>query len=161
MSGKLLMFAKLLLKSFIYSLAETFCFLSPIVKSIYQKYQIEKILIYDVLTDTNSTVLQFIIISDPNSDMPKTKIRDIFFEVIIATKIYKRFDTSHPFWDNFQARKESRKKKLGYYETEHIDNPCYVTLAVNPKEYFEIFKDYKTNKKHKGIKKRLSRYGVF
>ena len=153
MSGKLLMFAKLLLKSFIYSLAETFCFPSPIVKSIYQKYQIEKILIYDVLTYTNSTVLQFIIISDPNSDMPETKIRDIFFEVIIATKIYKRFDTSHPFWENFHARKESRKKKLGYYETEHIDNPCYVTLAVNPKEYFEIFKDYKTNKKHTGIKK--------
>ena len=39
------------------------------------------------------------------------------------------------------------------HETEHIDNPCYVTLAVNPKEYFEFFKTYKTNKKHKGIKK--------
>ena len=118
------MFAKLLLKSFIYSLAETFCFLSPIVKSIYQKYQIEKILIYDVLTDTNSTVLQFIIISDPNSDMPETKIRDIFFEVIIATKIYKRFDTSHPFWDNFQARKESRKKN------QVITKPNILTIHV-------------------------------
>ena len=39
------------------------------------------------------------------------------------------------------------------YEIEHIDNPCYVTLAVNPKEYFEFFEDYSTNKKHKGIKK--------
>ena len=45
------------------------------------------------------------------------------------------------------------KKKLGYYEIKSIDNPCYVTLAVNPKEYFEIFKNKKTNKKHKGIKK--------
>ena len=39
------------------------------------------------------------------------------------------------------------------YETERIDNPCYVTLAVNPKEYFEFFQDYSSNKKHKGIKK--------
>ena len=41
----------------------------------------------------------------------------------------------------------------GLYEVEHIDDPCYVTLAVNPKEYFEYFKSNSTNKKHKGIKK--------
>ena len=34
-----------------------------------------------------------------------------------------------------------------------MDNPCYVTLAVNPKEYPEFFQDYFSNKKHKGIKK--------
>ena len=45
------------------------------------------------------------------------------------------------------------KKKLGLYEVENIDNPCYVTLAVNPKEYFEFFSDNIVNKKHKGIKK--------
>ena len=39
------------------------------------------------------------------------------------------------------------------YEVEHIDDPCYVTLAVNPKEYFEYFKSELINKKHKGIKK--------
>ena len=27
---------------------------------------------------------------------------------------------------------------------------CYVTIAVNPKEYFETLKDYKANKKYKG-----------
>ena len=42
---------------------------------------------------------------------------------------------------------------FGLYEVEHIDDPCYVTLAVNPKEYFEYFKSNSTNKKHKGIKK--------
>ena len=37
---------------------------------------------------------------------------------------------------------------------ENIDDPCYFTLAVNPKsKYFEFFKDYSTNKKGKGIKK--------
>ena len=34
-----------------------------------------------------------------------------------------------------------------------FDDPCYVTLAVNPKEYFEYFKSDNVNKKHKGIKK--------
>ena len=152
-SGKLL-FATLSLKSFIYSIAEISSFPSEIVQAIYKKYQIERILVNHVLTDTDSTAIQFIIVSDPNSDVPEPKMRDIIFEVIIAMKyIYNRCDTSHEFWDNFQARKKNRKKKLGLYETENIDNPCYVTLAVNPKEYFEVFKNYKTNKKHKGIKK--------
>ena len=106
-----------------------------------------------VLTDTDSTAFQFIIVSDPNSDVSETKFRDIIFEIIVATEIYKRFDSSHEFWDTFNVRKLSRKKKLGYYEVESIDNPCYVILAVNPKEYFEVFKNQKTNKKYKGIKK--------
>ena len=44
MSGKLLMFAKLSLKSFIYSLVELLYFSdeNPIVQSIYNKYYIEK-----------------------------------------------------------------------------------------------------------------------
>ena len=46
-----------------------------------------------------------------------------------------------------QEKEKSKKKKLGLYE--RIDNPCYVTLAVNPKEYFEFFQDYSSNKKHK------------
>ena len=25
------------------------------------------------------------------------------------------------------------KKKLGYYEIEHIDDPCILTLVVNPR----------------------------
>ena len=44
---------------------------------------------------------------------------------------------------------------LGLYEVEHIDDPCYVMLAVNPKEYFEYFKSDNVNKKHKGIKRDL------
>ena len=59
----------------------------------------------------------------------------------------------------FGARKEGRRKKLGYYEIENIDNPCIITLAVNPKEYLEVFWDFKLDKKHKGIKKRLTGLG--
>lgn len=68
MSGKLLMFTKLSLKSFIFDVVETFCFLKEIIKEIYAKYKIEKVEIFHVLTNTSSTSLSFIFISDPNCD---------------------------------------------------------------------------------------------
>ena len=111
MSGKLLMFAKLSLKSFIYTLTETLYFPNDIVKEIYKKYKIGKVICYHILTDTYSTSLLFIVISDPSSDFPESKIRDVIFEVIVKTEIYKRFDTSHPFWEKFNARKPKRQKK--------------------------------------------------
>ena len=67
------------------------------VSEIYKKYLIEKVEILHFLTDTDSTALKFIFISDANSGMPEDKVRDMIFEVIIATKIYKRFDASHEF----------------------------------------------------------------
>ena len=67
MSGKLLMLAKLSLKSLTYSLVELLHFPeeNPIVASIYEKHETEKVLCYHVLTDTDSTSIQFIIVSDP------------------------------------------------------------------------------------------------
>ena len=155
MSGKLLMFAKLSLKSFIYSLVELLHFPeeNPVVSSINEKYKIEQILCYQVLTDTDSTSIQFIIVSDPDSSYPECNIRDILFEIFSKTKICERFDKSNEFWRKFNVHCPQDEKVLGLYEVEHIDDPCYVTLAVNPKEYFEYFKSDTCNKKHKGIKK--------
>ena len=45
------------------------------------------------------------------------------------------------------------RKCLGYFEIENIDNPCFLTIACNPKEYYELFENSYVNKKHKGIKK--------
>ena len=45
---------------------------------------------------------------------------------------------------------ESKRKQFGYYGIKNIDNKCILTLAVNPKEYLELFE---LNKKHKIIKK--------
>ena len=118
MSGKLLMFAKLSLKSFIYDLIETFCFPQKEIVDLYKKYLIEQAEILHVLTDTDSTAIQFIFISNPNSYLPEEKVRDIIFEVLVKLKIYKRFDSSHEFSDFFGVRKESMRKKLGYYEIE-------------------------------------------
>ena len=159
MSGKLLMFAKLSPKSFFYELSETVCFPSKEIADLYWKYLIEKVEVFHILTDTDSTALMFVFISDPNSDLPEEKFRYIIFEVIVTSKIYKRFDSSHEFWDIFGASAESRRKKLGYYEIENISNPCILTLTVNPKEYLEMLKNFVLNRKHKGIKKGSSGMG--
>ena len=81
------------------------------------------------------------------------KFRDIIFEVIVNSKIYDRFDSSNIHWERFGARKENPWKWLGYFEIEHIDNPCFVTVAVNREEYYECFEANSFNKKHKNIKK--------
>ena len=86
MSGKLLMSAKLSLKSFIYEITETFCFPKENVKEIYKTYVIERVEIFHALTDTDSTSLKFIFISDPNSETPEDKFRDIF-EMVTASEI--------------------------------------------------------------------------
>ena len=156
MSGKLLMFAKFSLKSFKYSLVEILRFPNEIVQEIYKKYQIEKILCYHIITDTDSTSSQFVIISDPSSAFPEYDVRDILFEIMVKTEMSKRFDTSHSFWKKIDTQKPKSQKRLGLYEVENIDDLCYVTLTVNPKEYFEFFKSSALNRKHKGIKKRAN-----
>ena len=50
-------------------------------------------------------------------------------------------------------RTQSLREKLGYFLIENIDDACIVTVAVNPKEYFEEFESQIVNKKHKGLRK--------
>ena len=105
MSGKLLMFAKLSLKSIIYSLVELFHFPeeNPVVSDFYKKHQIEEIQCYQVLTDTDSTSIQFIIVSQPERLFPECDVRDILFEIFSKTDICKRFDKSNEFWKKFNV----------------------------------------------------------
>ena len=106
-----------------------------------------------MLKDTDSTSLKFIFISDRNSETPENRFRDIIFEIIMSSEIYKRFDSSHEFWDICEARKEQKKENSSTLKLNIIDNPCILTLAVNPKECLELFEDKNLNKKHKDIKK--------
>ena len=62
---------------------------------------------------------------------------------------------SQEYWEKFDTKKENLRKSLGYFEIEHINNTCVLTIACNPKEYYEVFEDKDANKKHKGIKKGL------
>ena len=55
----MLMFAKLLLMSFIYKVLKTFCFPDENIRSIFKKYSVEKVEMYHVLTDINSTPPNF------------------------------------------------------------------------------------------------------
>ena len=144
------MFAKLSLMSFIYDMLETFCFPDEEVQKILQKYMIKKVDIYHVLTDMDSTGLKFLFVSKPDSAICENKYRDVIFEVIITSEVYNRFDTSHKHWEKCDARNENLKKCLGYFEIEHMDNPCILTTACNRKEYYEVFEDRDVNKKHKG-----------
>ena len=79
--------------------------------------------------------------------------RDTIFKAVIASKIYDRFDSLHEYWGKFSARKENLRKCLCYSEIENIDNPCFLTMACNRKEYYELFENSHVNKKHKEIKK--------
>lgn len=126
MSRKLLMFAKLSLKRFIYSLVEMLNIPeeNPIVAQIYDKHSIEKIVRYHVLTDTDSTSLQFMTISDPTSSYPECDMRDILFKIFSSTEIRDRFDKSYDFWRRFGVHCPQNQKVFDLYEVEHIDDPC-------------------------------------
>ena len=55
--------------------------------------------------------------------------------------------------NNLIVKTKKLKKQVGLYEVESVNNPNVITIAVNPKKYFEVFKNRNFNKKHKGVKK--------
>ena len=109
-----------------------------------------------MLTDTGSICLKLIFINDVESEVPDKQFRDILFQISITSIIYDKFDSSHEYWERPNSREDHLRKFLGYFEIEHINNPCFVTVAVNPKEHYEFFEDNSINKKHKRIKKESS-----
>lgn len=90
--------------------------------------------------------------SNPKSNICVKKNWEIIFEVITASKIYDRFHSSHKYQDKFNVKKEDTHKCLDFFEIENVYNPCFLTIACNPKEYDKMFKNKCINKKHKGIK---------
>ena len=65
----------------------------------------------------------------------------------------KRLDCSENLWKQFAIYDENTKKVMRLYEIENIENPNICTIAINPKEYFEKFKNSKINKKHKCVRR--------
>ena len=151
--GKMLMFAKLSIKSFVYDMIDVFCFPNKDIQLIYDFYQIEKCFLYQNLTDTDSTSLLFVFICNLESTLPESQARKVIFECMKQSKILDRLDVSDKYWEQFNVYNANTKKQMGLYEIEHIDNPNVCTIAVNPKEYFEKFKNKDINKKHKGVRK--------
>ena len=154
--GKMLVFAKLSLKSFVYDMIDVFCFPNEEIQKIYDHYQIEKCFLYQNLTDTDSTSLLFLFICKFESVIPESETRKVIFECMAKSKILNRLDPSDDFWKEYNVQDRSTKKQMGLFEIENIDNQNICTIAINPKEYFEKFKNRKINKKHKGVRRDTS-----
>ena len=66
-SSKMLMFAKISFISCVYNVLEAVCFSNKITREIYEKYSVEKILPYQVLTSTDSIYsFFFFLFASPN-----------------------------------------------------------------------------------------------
>ena len=152
-SGKMLMFTKVSIKSFVYDLIDVFMFPNQTTKDIYQKYKIEKCYIYQNLTDTDSTSIFFIFILNLESTIDEKESRKLIFEVMKNSKIINRLDLSDDFYQQFNIQNKKLKKQVGLFEVENINRTNILTIALNPKEYYEEFDNYSNNKKHKGLKK--------
>ena len=151
--GKMLMFAKMSLKLFVYDIIDVFCFPDDKVKGIFDKNDIEKCFLYLNLTDTDSCSMFFIFICKLECCIPESVFRNVLFEIFKHSKIGPRLDVSDHFWQQFNMQNKGTRKVMGLYEVENLDNANLCTIAINPKEYFEKFKDRKINKKHKGVRR--------
>ena len=88
-----------------------------------------------------------------NFHLQSTNKKQEIFDVLIKSKILERLDFSDDFWERFGVQNKSLKKQIGLYEIENINDANILTIAINSKEFFKIYKDFSVNKKHKGVKK--------
>ena len=72
---------------------------------------------------------------------------------MLKSKVLGRFYLSHEYYEKFNCRNTNLKKRVGYFEVENIDKANVVTIALNPKKYYERFVDSTDNKKRKGLHK--------
>ena len=72
---------------------------------------------------------------------------------MITSKVFDRLDLSADFWKQFDVQNKKLKKQVDLFEIENIGKPNVITIALNPKEYYERFSDHSDNKKHKGLHK--------
>ena len=108
--GKMSMFAKLSLKSFVYNMIDVFRFSDKRIRKIYNSYQIQKCFLYPNLTDTDSTSLFFNFICNVNCSVAETEAREIIFECMKKLKIAKRLDVSDEFGSNLKCTTSLLKK---------------------------------------------------
>ena len=155
LNGKMLMFSKVSIKSFVYDLIDVFMFPDQEIREIYQNYQVDKCYLYQNLTNTDTTSMFFLFICNLNCSVSKDKARNIIFKVMLKSKIFDELDLSAEFYEQFDCRNENMKKRVGFFEIESIAKPNVITIALNPKEYYERFIDHSDSKKHKGLKNLL------
>ena len=62
LNGKMLMFSKVSIKSFVYDLIDVFMFPDQEIRESYQKYQVDKCYLYQNITGTDSSSIFFVFI---------------------------------------------------------------------------------------------------
>ena len=133
------MFSKVSIKSFVYDIIDVFMFPNEEIKNICQKCKINKCLVEQNLTDTDSTSIFFVFICDLACDVREDEPRDIIFEVMLKSKIFNRLDLlSHEYFEKFNCRNTDLKKRVCCFEVESIDKTNIITIALNPKEYLNV-----------------------
>ena len=99
--GKMLMVAKMSLKSFVNDIIDIFCFPDDKVKDIFDKNDIEKCFLYLNLTDTDSCSMYFVFICKLGRCIPENVFRNVLFEIFKHSNIGPRLDVSDDFWQQF------------------------------------------------------------
>ena len=75
LNGKMLMFSKVSIKSFVYDLIDVFMFPDQEIRESYQKYQVDKCYLYQNITGTDSSSIFFVFICNSNCSLSKDKAR--------------------------------------------------------------------------------------
>ena len=88
----------------------------------------------------------FVFVCDLNCNVREDEARNKIFEVILKSKVFHRLDLSAEYYEKFNCWNESLRKRVGFFEIENIDKPNIITIALNPKEYYERFADTQTIK---------------
>ena len=155
-SSKLLINAEISLASFIYDCIDTFYFSNEETQKIYNEYKILKVLPYLLMTDTDSILLQFIVIADKTRDLGEGETREVLLKLFQDKDIHKRLDLSSGFFEQFGKINESIRKQVGLYEFENIEHRTICAICANPTEYFELYGILcKVNKNIRELEKEL------
>ena len=107
---KMLMFAKMSLKSFVYDLTDVFCFLMEEVRKLYNQHDIIKCHINLNLTDTNSCSMLFNFISKKEFNIKDSDLRKLIFKILKHSKIAERLNVLNKFWEQLKMLNEKVKK---------------------------------------------------
>ena len=113
--GKMLMFSKVSLKSYVYDIIDVFCFPNEEVREICAQNYIIKCFIYLILTDTDSCSIKFLFVSDIESNITESDTCSLIFKIITQSKIGPRLDSSDAFFKQFDCHRPKLKRQVGLY----------------------------------------------
>ena len=138
-SSKLLIKTKISLASFICDCIDTICLSNEETSLIYALYKIIKVLPYLLITGTDSSSLEFIVIAEDSCDCGEREMRDILLRIFLDNNIQHRLHLSGTFFTQLSKRSEAVRKQIGLCKFENVESGIICAIFVNPKEYFDLY----------------------